>query len=213
MIPKLLHFIWIGDESKRPDNCIATWRKLNPDLQIRVWGNNDLLAHRWPNARQMQEMWPVELNGVADLMRWQFLYWYGGFSVDADSICVRKLDPELFECDLFTCWENEVVVPGLMAAGYVGARPGHPLFKKMVDDIGKLRTVCNDKAWKTVGPLRFTQAIHEHKPADLTVFPSHYFIPRHHSGRTYSGSGRVYAKQLWGSTFQSYESIHTLEFN
>ena len=28
MIPKKLHFIWVGDEAKRPDNCIETWRTL-----------------------------------------------------------------------------------------------------------------------------------------------------------------------------------------
>ncbi|MFP3747474.1 mannosyltransferase, partial [Achromobacter sp. SIMBA_011] len=96
----------------------------------------------------------------------------------ADSVCIRPLDPTLFECDLVTCWESEFAAPGLLAAGYVGARPGHPLFRKIVADIRRLSTVCNEKAWKTVGPLRFTQAIHEFKPTDLTVFPSHYFIPR-----------------------------------
>lgn len=34
MIPKLLHFIWVGDELKRPDNCIDTWRALNPDWEF-----------------------------------------------------------------------------------------------------------------------------------------------------------------------------------
>ncbi|AVR15918.1 MULTISPECIES: glycosyltransferase family 32 protein [Burkholderia] len=212
MIPKILHIIWVGDQDKRPDNCIETWRRLNPDLQIRLWGNDDLLNCKWPNARQMQEMWGRELNGVADLMRWQFLYWYGGFAVDADSVCIRPLDPTLFECDLVTCWESEFAAPGLLAAGYVGARPGHPLFRKIVADIRRLSTVCNEKAWKTVGPLRFTQAIHEFKPTDLTVFPSHYFIPRHHTGREYTGSGPVYAKQFWGSTFNHYERLRTLEF-
>jgi mannosyltransferase OCH1-like enzyme len=42
MIPKKLHFVWIGDESKRPDNCIQSWVKLNPDYEIIIWGNTEL---------------------------------------------------------------------------------------------------------------------------------------------------------------------------
>lgn len=208
MIPKVIHIIWIGDESKRPDNCIDTWRQMNPGFEVRLWQNADLQAHRWPNATQMAEMWPKELNGVADLMRWQILYWFGGFSVDADSVCVRPLDETFFDCSLFTCWENELATPGLMAAGYVAARPRHPLFRAVVENLARLPTVCNDAAWITVGPVKFTQAVHAFKPSDLTVFPSHYFIPRHHTGQTYTGSGPVYAKQYWGSTFKLYDELH-----
>ena len=39
MIPKLMHFIWVGDESKCPRNCMATWQDLNPDWDFVLWGN------------------------------------------------------------------------------------------------------------------------------------------------------------------------------
>ena len=34
MIPKTLHIIWIGDQAKRPDNCIRTWVERNPDATV-----------------------------------------------------------------------------------------------------------------------------------------------------------------------------------
>ena len=36
MIPKKLHIIWVGDESKRPDNCIQTWIDKNPAWTVRA---------------------------------------------------------------------------------------------------------------------------------------------------------------------------------
>ena len=30
MILKVLHFIWVGEESKRSDNCIQSWVDKNP---------------------------------------------------------------------------------------------------------------------------------------------------------------------------------------
>ena len=42
MIPKLFHFIWVGDDGKRPDNCIRTWIDRHPGWEFRLWGNDEL---------------------------------------------------------------------------------------------------------------------------------------------------------------------------
>lgn len=110
MIPKNIHVIWVGDESKRPDNCIDTWRKHNLDWNIRVWGNNDLATYGWVNARHMDTMQHRELNGVADLMRWEILYNEGGFVVDADSICLRPLPEWLLHGEDGTRYATEKLV-------------------------------------------------------------------------------------------------------
>lgn len=123
-IPKTLHITWVGDESRRPDNCIQTWADRNPGWTVKLWGNDDLANYGWYNARHMREMARRELNGVADLMRWEILYNEGGLVVDADSVCVRPLDDWLLEHEAFACWENELVRPGLIAAGYVASVPG-----------------------------------------------------------------------------------------
>ncbi len=208
MIPKLLHIIWVGDQSKRPDNCIRTWVQHNPEWNIQLWGNDDLAEYGWYNARHMREMAPRELNGVADIMRWEILYNEGGFVVDADSVCVRKLDDWLLEHEAFACWENELVRPGLIAAGYVASEAGNPFFGQIINDIHAEASVVNDMAWKTVGPQRLTNAFQQYKYSGLSVLPSHYFIPEHFSGMRYEGSGPVYAQQHWGSTRRSYDTLH-----
>ncbi|HEU4621407.1 MAG TPA: glycosyltransferase [Burkholderiaceae bacterium] len=209
MIPKIIHIIWVGDETKRPDNCIRTWVELNPTWTVKVWGNEDLATVGWVNARHMREMAKRELNGVADLMRWEILYAEGGFVVDADSVCVHPLDDELCHAEAFACWENEIARPGVIAAGYVAAQPNNPFIGQIVIDLQAERSVVDRPAWMSVGPMRLTDAHRMHKYANLTIHPSHYFIPRHYTGLAYTGPGKVYADQIWGSTHRSYDELHT----
>lgn len=208
MIPKTLHVIWVGDESIRPDNCIDTWRRQNPDWPLRVWGNAELASYGWVNAAHMREMAQRELNGVADLMRWEILYHEGGFVVDADSLCLRPLPDWLLEAQAFACWENEIARPNLIAAGYVASVPENPFFGQIILDLKTEPTVTHDMAWKTVGPMRLTDAYYRYGGHGLTVLPSHYFIPEHFSGQRYEGGGLVFAHQEWASTRHSYDTLH-----
>lgn len=213
MIPKTLHFIWIGDEAKRPDNCIQTWARLNPDYQIKIWGNDTLGQHTWLNARHMDAMLDREFNGVADMMRWEILYREGGIVVDADSICIRALDDALLDCEAFACWESEIARPGLIAAGYFGCRAKNPFVHRIMQDIHREPSVVHDRAWKTVGPQRLTESYQRYQYHPLRILPSHYFIPEHFTGVKYSGPGPVYANQMWGSTKNTYQSLHLQQFD
>ena len=207
MIPKKLHFVWVGDESKCPHNCINTWKELNPDYDIKIWGNEDFNNYKWLNKNHMERMWARELNGVADIMRYEILYNEGGITLDADSVCLRPLEDWLLEPNEFACWENELVRPGLVAAGYLGSIPKSPFFGQIVQDMLQEKSVVFDMAWKTVGPLRVTETFQKTQ-YPLTIYPSHYFIPDHFSGMEYKGKGPVFASQLWGSTRRIYDHIY-----
>jgi len=207
LIPKKLHFVWVGDESKCPHNCINTWQELNPDYKVKVWGNKEYESYNWINKPHMKEMWAKELNGVADIMRYEILYNEGGITLDADSICLRPLEDWLLEPNEFACWENEFVRPGLVAAGYLGSVQKSPFFGHIIEDLSKEPSVVNMMAWQSVGPLRVTKSWQETK-YPITVYPSHYFIPKHFSGIEYEGNGPVFASQLWGSTRQIYDQIY-----
>jgi mannosyltransferase OCH1-like enzyme len=207
MIPKIIHFIWVGDETKRPDNCINTWVKQHPGWDIRLWDNEELENNDWINRDHMAAMFGCELNGVADMMRWEILYTHGGIVLDADSVCLRPLDEELLDCPAFACWESEIARPGLIAAGYFGCEPANPLVGQIITDIAAERSVVHDLAWKTVGPQRLTDTYRKYAYTPMRIYPSHYFIPQHFSGLTYQGKDTVYAHQLWGSTRGAYDEI------
>jgi mannosyltransferase OCH1-like enzyme len=150
----------------------------------------------------MEHYLASELNGVADLMRWEILLDEGGVAIDADSVCLRRLPDWLFECEMFASAENEVARPGLIATGTVGSIPGNPFVARIVEDIRAEASFAGRLAWETVGPLRLTEAHRRHQYVNLTVLPSHFFLPRHHTGVVYSGSGPVYADQFWDTTRQ-----------
>jgi mannosyltransferase OCH1-like enzyme/tetratricopeptide (TPR) repeat protein len=199
-IPKLLHIIWIGDDNKRPEECIASWQRLNPTFELRLWGNRELEQTPWQLKELMQRWLPREINGTADLMRWQILLAHGGVAVDADSVCLRPLEDWLLEPEVFAAWENEVVRPGLIATGALGAMPGHPFIEQILHDLRHDPNPQNGMAWQKLGPGRITQTYKKHPHPGVKIYPSHYFLPEHYTGQTYQGPGPVFARQLWAST-------------
>lgn len=208
MVPKVLHFIWVGDENRRPDNCIDTWRARNPGWQIRIWGNAELFGRTWRNSRHMSAMAERELNGVADLMRYEILHEEGGFAVDADSVCLRPLEDWLLEPAVFACWESELSRPGLLAACNIGAERGNDLMDRVIEDIRAEESVVDRLAWKSTGPQKLTEVWRREAYANLTIYPSHYFIPEHYSGVKYTGRGPVFATHLWAGTRGLYDTLH-----
>ncbi|WP_116115136.1 glycosyltransferase family 32 protein [Austwickia chelonae] len=203
-VPKTLHFVWVGDDTKRPDGCIDSWRRLNPTYEIRLWGNDDVEGHDWINAGHIQQMLGHELCGVADLMRYEILFKYGGLALDADSACVRPLEDWVIEPDDFTCWSNELYIPSMLANGVMGATPRSPYVAAVINHLHQKDTVVNDRAWKTTGPVVTTKIWMQYR-YPLTVWPAHLFLPDFHSGPDYAGTGPVFARQFYGSTYNDLE--------
>ncbi len=205
-ISKVMHVVWIGDESKRPDRNIRTWAALNPGYELRLWGNEEVRTHTWFLTDLINQWGRREINGAADIVRWEILFRYGGLAFDADSACVRPLEDWLLEPDGFAVWENEILRPGLMATGAMGFAPNHFLVGSILKDIAADPQPFSGKAWQKLGPQRLTDTVRRMNFVNMTVYPSHYFLPRHHTGLEYTGSGHVFATQDWGSTFRSYQA-------
>jgi mannosyltransferase OCH1-like enzyme len=211
-IPKIIHIVWVGDESKCPLEAIETWRTHNPDFTVRLWGNRELQDSRWHNGLPLRELWDRRcFCGIADLMRYEILYWYGGFAVDADSLCRRPLAPWLFHCEAFACWENEIEKPGLIANGYLASVPRNEFLRTIILSIAEDPEVARSvpgNLWERTGPGRLTRVYQAAKYSRLVIYPSHFFMPRHHSGRSYDGDmANVFAEQLWASTANWYKRI------
>jgi mannosyltransferase OCH1-like enzyme len=208
-IPKIIHFVWVGNESKCPHHYINTWRDLNPEWGIKIWGNKEYNEYPWRNKFAMQQMWNREKSGVADIMRYEILYNEGGLALDADSACVYPLEDWLFNVEAFAVWENELDRPGLIATGAMASRPRNSFFKAIIEDIYTDRNIGNGPAWATTGPVRITNNYKQQRYINLTIWPSYFFIPKHHTDTEYTGPGSVFSTQKWGSTFNSYNDLNT----
>lgn len=211
----------MGDESRRPDNCIDSWRELHPDWQFKIWGNEERAAKQWRNEQHMQGFEANgQLCGVADLMRWEILEEHGGVALDADAICLSSVPDWLLKCSLFACYENELAAPGLVSNGFVGTQPANPLVSELVNYLHNRKDVTDrfvwyalrrkrQRAWKTSGPRALTQALRRNDYNDATLLPSHFMLPLHYSGRVYRGGGPIIGCQLFGSTRGSqYGELH-----
>lgn len=214
MIPNIIHQIWIGSVSP-PSKHMDTWKNKNKHMEYIRWSENEIIKRNMKFQCQSQIDDMSEINGKADIMRWELLYHYGGVFLDADSICVESIDDILLSTKAFAGWEQEQVRPGLIATGTMGFPPKHPLVKAAIDwilnnDINVERT--KKRAWITVGPGLLTRMYNTGLYSDLTIFPSYNFLPIHATGLEYKAHGKIYAFQEWGSTFQGkYDIMNTLE--
>jgi GT2 family glycosyltransferase len=133
--------------------------------------------------------------------------------LDADSICIESIDEVLLSKPCFAGWEQEKVRPGLIATGTMGFPKKHPLVKgaiKWILNNEVSQQKANFMAWQSVGPGLLTRMYNTGEFADLHVFPSYTFLPIHLTGLEYTGHGKIYAFQAWGSTKQSYDNMNNM---
>jgi mannosyltransferase OCH1-like enzyme len=199
MVPKKLHFIWIGDESKMPKACIDTWVQKNPDYEVTIWGNDLLRSYVWRNWDKMSDMLhKQDYAGASDIMRYQILYEHGGIYIDADSYCIKPLEDWLLDCEAFACWEQELVRNNLVANGFLGGVPNADVWGKCIEEVGKRDCTEEKLAWMITGPMLVTDVFFKQQ-VNLTVYPSHFFMPEHHTGYKSKVTGHRFASHLWGS--------------
>lgn len=199
MIPKIIHQIWIGDQSKKPEKIMNTWKLKHPDWEYKIWTEENLPSLK--NKKQFDQM--EELAGKADILRYELLYNYGGVYIDADTICLNPLDESFLTNDSFTCWENEYVTTGLIHNGHLGSCPNNELMKELIHHISLQDQIYFGPlhAWKVTGPVLLTNMVNKLRYTKLRIYPSYYFIPEHFSGVShYYKNDKSYGKHLNGST-------------
>lgn len=198
-IPKILHFIWIGDVFKMPYKCMKTWADKNSDYKVVLWGNEEIEGSNWKNSKQLHDMLAKkDYAGAADVMRYEILYEHGGIYIDADTYCVKPLEDWLLDCESFASWEQELVRNNLIANTVMGSVPGSEAMKLCIDEVATKDCTEKKLAWMITGPMLVTDVFFK-KQANLTVYPSHFFMPKHHSGYVSKVTGHHFASHLWGS--------------
>ena len=206
-IPKLMSHIWIGPKPM-PLDWMATWPKMHPNWEYRLYDHTDLRDYPFRTRRLINEyFWRGEYAGVQDLMRYELLYEFGGFMADADAICLHPVDELLTKPHVYTvydrAWEEERGVSPFLACA-----PRNSLVGAVIDHLATL------EPWELLAPFNSTgnqflmRMIKEQQATDLTIWPSHYFVPWHRSSpeTVYDGPDRVYAEQKWGTATYAYNT-------
>ena len=116
MIPKIIHYCWFG-RGKKPQqalDCIASWKKILPEYEIKEWNEDNFDLDRYPYAREAYDNRKFAF--VTDVVRLYALYNEGGIYMDTDVEVLKPLDPFLHHI-AFSGFENDTSIPtGIMAS-------------------------------------------------------------------------------------------------
>ena len=232
-IPKIIHQLWIGPKSP-PTKLMDTWKNKHEKegFEYIRWTEQEMNKRGFQSKLMDKVNEMEEINGKADILRWELLYEYGGFFVDADAFCIEPVTYLIEKYKAFVGFENERVrnagwvgnnttyddvlarTHPLIATGTMAFPPKHELPRLAIEWI-KNNVISvrgtGRRAWRTVGPGLLTRLYHGQKWNDITVLPSYLFLPIHVSGCSYNGREKIYANQEWGSTKQSYDTMNSVE--
>lgn len=91
-IPKIIHYCWLSKDPfpKETGAYIASWKKLLPDYEFRLW---DLKRDNVGNKEWVRQAFEAKKYAfAADYIRLYALYHYGGIYLDTDVEVVRRFD-------------------------------------------------------------------------------------------------------------------------
>lgn len=221
---KIIHTIWVGPLPP-PTKWLKTWEQHNPDWERRHWTNEDLYKEKWILHKQINHYlkkaeetartgqfisargnvftgekatlfaWHV----IADLMRYEILYKYGGYMPGADSECyqpILKVRPDFLEQRIYTVntghlfkeyfrdlearkhslsdWEKKLYerYRPENASPILGASKGHPFLKLCVIELSKLKDDKLGEAVDTTGNVFMGKMIRKYG-IDRLHFPKY----------------------------------------
>jgi mannosyltransferase OCH1-like enzyme len=172
MIPKILHQTY-----KTRDNMPRRWLgyrdkliALHPDWKYNFWTDEDNLAFvksEFPDMLDIYQKLPKNIMR-ADVIRYMLLYRLGGLYLDMDYEMLRPFQFGNEECVL--PWEQDGV---RVANSIMASAPGHPFFKRVLDDLKAKPPLKPDMNWIEVmegtGPHFLTRILEEARAAGIVM--------------------------------------------
>ena len=184
MIPKVIHYCWFG-RGELPElavKCIASWKKVLPDYQIKEWNESNFDLNLYLYAKQAYDNKKYAF--VTDVVRLYALQTEGGIYMDTDVEMLQPLDAFLNHT-AFSGFESDSSLPtGIMASIRSGRWVSELLnyYNDLcfVDNSGKLHLETNviaiSKLMVEAG-FKLNNTLQQ-KENYVTFYPSEYFCPK-----------------------------------
>lgn len=118
MIPKIIHYIWFGNNPLTPlaEECIASWHEHMPDWTIMRWDESNFdIAAAPVYVQQAYEARKYAF--VSDYVRLWALEQYGGVYVDTDVKVLKSYEPLLSDTAFIGMEESLAHMPGTCVMG------------------------------------------------------------------------------------------------
>ena len=125
MIPKIIHYIWFGDPSKRPMDRINRWKEVLTGWEFKEWNESNLDIDKYPYVKTAYDL---QRYGICiDPFRPYLLYAYGGVWLDTDVNVYRDFS-DLIDCNLLVGRHYRYGMG--VSLGVLGAEPGNRVMKE-----------------------------------------------------------------------------------
>lgn len=178
MIPKKIHYIWLG-KNKKPNLaciCINSWFEKMPEYEIIEWNESNIDIKKIENENKFfkeckkRKLWSF----MADYLRLYILYEHGGIYLDTDVQVIKSFEP-LLKNKFFIGYEyvpilgEDAIIEG---TGIIAAEKHNPIVKKLLEfyenEIWKVDYYTIPNVVKNV--LKDCQD-------EYKIYPTQYFAP------------------------------------
>jgi len=173
MIPKIFHQVWINENDPcLPDQFAAYrdgWLRLHPGWEYKLWNLQNI---DFPLRRPELLKQAGSYAQMADILRLEIVYQYGGIYIDTDFECCRSVEPLLETAELFFCSEDGATI----TQSIFGAIKEHPLILRFISSLPT--QIGRELPNVETGPMFLTNnLLNLGFSGELTVFPRGTFFP------------------------------------
>lgn len=194
-IPKIIHQIWIGKKIPFPQNIyIKSWSTILPNWKYKLWTNKDLTKDNFPitwkyinkifeigkNKNNMKKKYAM----IADLMKYEIMYHYGGIYSDTTNELVKDFTHLLQHKDVIFVVCNEDSGYNIknfeskpyISCGFFISIPQHPSLEELLreENLKSIDFASKHSNIET-GPYYFKKGLK--LKYNITVFPSNFVYP------------------------------------
>jgi hypothetical protein len=235
-IPKHFHFVWWQGKDKMPDygkENVAKWTKLHPDYKVTVWSKSTLdpiVKREFPEYWEAWQSMEHLVQNV-DLAKLLLLYLFGGFYIDMDMKCVKRIPDHLLTYKLVisrmavkdmcdgheSCWITSLFLSSSIPLnnGFFGAVPYNVDLKKAT--VAGVENLDTAPKWlgkdyyigATLGPTFFSSWGHKEKwqdRKDILILPEECCEP---CGKYYDYTSDIKECRFSDQTFAFHDHAMT----
>lgn len=203
MIPKIIHYCWIGDSPKPPYllHALKSWKENCPDYKIIEWNDHNIaLDCDYAKQAYEEKKWAF----VVDYFRAKILYEHGGIYLDTDMLVINNIDIFL-NYELFLGKEDEKN----LSAGILGAIPHHKFLLSIIDFYMRIKF---DKNNLILMPEVLNNVYRIYALKDqITILEPHVFYPlpykkRHSYYKKYI-TEQSFTVHLWAESWKTPQQL------
>lgn len=194
MIPKVIHYCWFGrgPKSELSEKCIASWKKLFPEYEIKEWNEDNFDVNIIPYTAEAYRNKKYAF--VSDYARFWILYNYGGIYFDTDVEVIKDMSPILARGPYLGCEYikiNDVMKSYVNTGLGMAAVAGMEFYKKILD-IYQKKYYISPKGHLTGTVVQIITGLIKDEAPELnlndicsfrgiTIYPAEYFCPKNYN--------------------------------